>query len=123
MKKIFALFLIFLFALSSAEAKFRQTCKVKYKKEYGWSQYYTVEVTFLSGFELNQATRSYNYNTYSLYAVVFWGKEQASVIKTSSTSLCGTEPKEDCINARVNNLVGEDQEERKWEICTMSYCF
>lgn len=123
MKKIFALLLVLFFTLSTAEAKFRRTCKVKYKKEYGWSQYYTVEVTFMSGFELNQATRSYDYSTYSLYAVVFWGKEQASVIKTSSLAACGMEPKEDCVNGRVTNLEGEDQEDRKWEICTMTYCF
>ena len=104
-------------------AKHTQTCKVKYRNNYSWSKYYTVDVTFLSGHELNKATKSFDYDTYNTYAVIFWDDDEASVIKVDSYTGCGTEVKQSCITNKVMNLEGEDQQGVKWELCTKSYCY
>lgn len=42
---------------------------------------YKVEVKVFSGAELNQRTNTYNYSAYDKYAIIFWGGEQATIIK------------------------------------------
>ncbi len=121
-KKIVLIF-YFLLYFAFAEAKYVQTCKVKYKSNDGWSEYYTVEVTFHSGAELNKATRTFDYDGFSTYAVVFWGDNKASVIKISSFTGCGTEVNQGCISNKVSNLEGEDQNGRSWEVCSKNMCF
>ena len=104
-------------------AKYVQTCKVKYQKKYGWSDYYTVQVTFMSGNELNKATKTFNYDAFSTYGIIFWDNDEASVIKISSFTGCGMEVSQRCIENVVLNLEGKDQEKRNWEICTKRYCY
>ena len=58
-------FILSMAFISNAEAKCRRIATVKYQQQYGWSKKYTVEVTFMTGMELNQATSSYDYSTYS----------------------------------------------------------
>jgi hypothetical protein len=128
MKKISVLklcFTVFSFFLLSfiAEAKYTQTCTARYMTENGWSKKYTVDVNFLSGSELNQATNTYNYSTYSVYAVIFWGKGQASVIKLSSYLMCGSEVDKNCIRSSITDLKGNDQDGDEWKICVGDYCF
>jgi hypothetical protein len=106
-----------------AEAKYKQTCIVRYMTEDGWSKKYTVEVTFLTGSELNEATSSYKYSTYSVYAVIFWGKGQASVIKLSGYFSCGSEVEKSCITNTYSDLKGKDQDDDEWKICVGDYCF
>lgn len=83
----------------------------KYEVEYGWSNGYKVEATILKGFELNQATRSLNYTSYSTYVVIFWNKYQASVIEMGFPYV-GPISQE-----------GDDQQGRKWQIAKTSLCF
>lgn len=109
--------------LIDSEAKYRRIAKVKYQADYGWSKIYTVEVTFLSGFELNSATKTFNYSSYSVYAVIFWGNNEASVIKLSTILLCGTEVTRDCIENTLLDLQGYDQVGDKWNICIKDFCF
>lgn len=97
MKRLIFLLILFLFTGSLANAKYVQTCKVKYKKNYGWSDYYTVDVTFVSGTELNRSTNTYDYDSYSTYTIIFWDKDEASVIKISTYTSCGSEVKQSCI--------------------------
>lgn len=123
MKRIIFLILAGLFIITTVYAKYIQTCKVKYKRNYDWSDYYTVEVIFMSGFELNNATKTFNYSVYSTYAIIFWDNDEASVIEISTFTGCGTEVTQNCITNNVVNLEGEDQQGRRWEICTKSYCF
>jgi len=123
MKRIFLFITLMIFAIGIANAKYVQTCKIKYKKEYGWSKYYTVDVTFMSGTELNNATRTFDYDGFSTYAIIFWDKDEATVIKISSFTGCGTEVKKSCITNKVMNLEGKDQQNRKWEVCTNDYCY
>jgi hypothetical protein len=121
-KVIFTLLTIFLF-IGAVQAKYTQTCKVKYKKDYGWSNYYTVDVTFMSGTELNRATKTFNYDGYSTYAIIFWDKDEVTVIKISSYTGCGIEVNQSCITNKVTNLEGDDRQGRGWKVCTMNYCY
>lgn len=123
MKKIMAVFLAFLVMNFTAMAKYTQTCKVKYKNNYNWSEYYTVDVVFMSGSELNRATSTFDYETFSVYAIVFWDDDEASVIKISSFTACGLEVKQNCISNLIYNLEGEDQQGRAWEVCTRNLCY
>jgi hypothetical protein len=116
--------LIFSFTFwSNTEAKCRRVATVKYQQQYGWSKKYEVEVTFMTGMELNQATNSFNYSVYSVYAIIFWGEGQASVIKLTSYLLCGYEVTCDCIGNSIYNLQGYDQDGDKWNICLGDYCY
>jgi hypothetical protein len=122
MKTIITLVLLLSFNLSFA--KYRQTCAVRYSTEDGWSKKYIVDVTFMSGFELNQATSSYRYSSYSVYALIFWGRDEVTIIKLSSYVLCGYEVDRNCIAAAsLSDLKGSDQDDDQWRICVGNYCY
>ena len=121
-KLVLILLTVFLFAFS-VQAKYTQKCIVQYATEDGWSRKYNVDVTFLSGSELNEATNSYRYSAYSVYAVIFWDKGQATVIKISTYVSCSTVVDKNCIKTTVGDLKGKDQDEDEWKICVGDYCF
>ena len=105
------------------QAKYRQTCEVHYKTNNSWSKKYTVEVTFMTGFELNQATNSFKYNSNSIYAIIFWDKNEASVIKISTILICGYETTKSCITNTYSALTGTDQDDDEWKICVTDFCY
>lgn len=86
---------------------------VKYETNQGWSQNYHVQVRTLKGDELNNATNSYNYNSFSHYAVIFWDDDQASIIElryfTGSYGPVATR--------------GKDQRGVEWQLSKKSICF
>ncbi|HXC03376.1 MAG TPA: hypothetical protein VNZ86_01415 [Bacteroidia bacterium] len=96
---------------------------MKYLTQEGWSKKYTVNVTFVSGTELNEATNSFNYFAYSDYAVIFWSEGQATVIKISTYLGCGTEIDKQCITSTYTDIKGKDQKEIEWKICVGDYCY
>lgn len=122
MKKTLFFFLITILSFN-ANAKYRQVCNAQYMTQNGWSKIYQVEVTFMTGYEMNTATNSYRYNTSSVYATIFWGEGQASVIKLSSFLICGLETDRSCIQNAMGYLKGGDQDGDAWRICTTNYCF
>ena len=122
MKYIITLLAI-LFCINFSHATYRQTCVVRYMTEYGWSKKYTIDVNFYTGSELNQATSSYRYSSYSVYAIIFWQKGQATVIKLSSYLLCGAEADKSCITSVISDLKGKDQDDDEWKICVTGLCF
>lgn len=123
MKKIILLLSIFLLLSFKAEAKYTQTCIARYMTQDGWSKKYTVDVTFISGSELNDATNSYKYSSYSVYAVIFWGEGKATVIKISNYLSCGTEVDKNCITGTYGDIKGKDQDDDEWKICVGDYCY
>jgi len=126
MKKILPLILtiFFLSVWSSADAKCRRTATVKYEKQDGWSKKYTIEVSFMTGYELNQATSSCDYSMFSNYAVIFGGEGQATVIKLTSNLVSGREELTcDCIHNTIYDLQGYDQDGDKWNICLSGCCY
>ena len=122
MKALLTLITVLIFT-TNVEAKYTQTCIARYMTEEGWSKKYTVDVTFISGYELNEATSSYKYLTYSVYAVIFWGQGQASVIKISNYLSCGNEVDKNCITSTYGDIKGTDQDGDDWKICISDYCY
>jgi len=120
--KIF-LFFFLTFVITTVFAKYTQTCEVRYETESGWSKSYTVEVSFLTGSELNTATNTFNYSSFSTYAVVFWSQGEAAVIKLSTMLLCGSEVDKSCITNTFGDLKGTDQDGDDWKVCVSSFCF
>src|ERR1041384_3732847 len=122
-KRLILSFVIILLLAISANAKYVQTCNIKYKTESGWSKYYTVEVTFMTGSELNKATTTWNYDTWTVYSIIWWANSQCTVISLSSYLLCGTEVTQTCIANNIYNLEGKDRDGTSWEICTKGTCW
>lgn len=112
-----------LFFSTQAEASCRREATVKYQTRSGWSKSYAVKVNFMSGNELNQATNSLDYSSFSVYAIIFWGENQVSVIKLKGPLLCGSEVTCSCIDNTVFDLQGYDQKSDKWNICLGDLCF
>ncbi len=119
MKKLITTILLII--CFNASAKFSQVIEVKYQTKYGWSKYYTVESTFITGYELNQATQSYDYDSYSTYCVIWWSQSQCTIIKLGYIS-CGFDAKPSCISYYYS-LDGKDQDGDKWQLCLTDYCY
>jgi len=117
------LLIILLSVIQLSYAKYTQTCIARYNTANGWSSKYTVEVTFLSGSELNDATGSYKYSSFSSYAVIFWAKGEATIIKLSNFLGCGTTVDKSCITSSLGDLKGKDQDGDEWKICVSDFCF
>ncbi|WP_156812294.1 hypothetical protein [Legionella tunisiensis] len=94
--------------LSAAE---RIEICAKYRTSSGWSDVYKVEATITKGSELNQATSSFNYQSFDTYVVIFWDRDEASVIQMDSPFVTYTEQ------------TGYDQQGREWRIGKGSVCF
>ena len=106
------IFLLLLFTTNQAIAAERETVCAKYQeKYYSWSKNYKVEATILKGYELNLATKSSNYNELSTYVVIFWDKDQSSIVQLAYPFLS------------VTGQEGKDQRGVKWEIAKTSVCF
>ena len=97
-------------AASSAYGKERAEVCAKYRTPNGWSQAYKIDATIISGYELNQATSSYNYQGYDTYVVIFWGQDEASVIQMDSPYVTYVDE------------TGYDQQGRAWQIHKGSFC-
>lgn len=104
-----------------ASARVVTTTKARYETQEGKSRWHETEVTFMTGSELNEATRSYRYSPYAPYAVIFFGPGQAAVIKLSGYYGCGDKFTTSCLPS-IGNAKGEDQDGTAWEICTGSLC-
>lgn len=81
MKNIIALFISILLINTSTYSEVKRICKVKYETEDGWSKEYTMEVEFVTGFELNKKTQSFNYNSYSKYCCIWFSDGGVAIIE------------------------------------------
>ena len=63
------------------KSEVRRICKVAYQTEDGWSKEYTMEVSFATGKELNDATQSFNYSTYSNYCLIWFDQGEVAILK------------------------------------------
>jgi hypothetical protein len=77
MKKCIFFLLIFLFPLNAYAKEVIDVCAT-YENT---GKSYAVEAQIYKGPELNRATSSFDYNTFSTYAVIFWSSDQVSVIE------------------------------------------
>ena len=119
MKKILIMFLLAICFKSNA--KFEQTIELKYEKKDGWSKYYTVDATFMTGFELNKLTNSYSFDSYITYCIVWWQDGQCSIIALNYIS-CGYEALPSCL-AYHYSIDGKDQNDNTWNICLTYTCY
>lgn len=112
MLRTLILFVLLGFISGAATAGEKAVVCAKYQANYGWSKGYQVEATILSGYELNSATQSLDYNSISTYVVIFWSQEQVTIIEMSFPYLS------------VVGTTGEDQRGIEWEISKGSgVCF
>ncbi len=108
--------------VAPVQARYVQTAKVRYQANFSPSQWYTIDVTFATGTELNQATRTFNYTTYKNYAVVFWDAGEATIIQLDGYLVCGFSFEASCLPF-TGKMKGQDQQGRSWEVCTAQFCF
>jgi hypothetical protein len=76
---------------------------------------YKVEANVYSGTDLNKLTKTFNYNSFSTYAIIFWGPEQATIIELSYA-----------IGNKISQFgtSGKDQRGYEWNLSTLtSFCF
>ena len=109
--KLFITFLALVFLANFSFAAKQQRACAKYLNT---NRAYLVDVTIISGNELNRKTGSYSYGPLDTYAVIFWADGQASVIELDyffgSLNIFGNR--------------GYDQQGRPWNISTnTTFCF
>lgn len=85
MRKLIVLFLSLGLALSStSNAAVRRVCIVAYETRSGYSAGYMMEATFLTGRELNKATKSFNYNPFDNYALLWFDQGEVAILEIDS---------------------------------------
>lgn len=112
--KFYLLFLLLILGSHTAHAYEVKNVCAKYMTNYRWSQAYQVQTQIYTGQELNQATGNPyfgNYDMFSHYAVIWWDKGQASVIKLDFHVAGGM----------LINSNGTDQQGRRWQLSDNSY--
>jgi hypothetical protein len=83
----------------------------KYRVDFGWSKNYKVSATLMTGQELNRETRTFDFDGFAKYVVIFWDKGEASIIKLESSIL------------GVFGVQGEDRRGVIWEVSKSTICF
>jgi hypothetical protein len=74
----FVLLIIFPFTL---QAYISRICKVSYETRDGWSSEYLMEVNFLTGRELNKATKSFDYSSFSNYVLLWFDEGEVAILE------------------------------------------
>lgn len=87
MRKIVIIVFAICFFAQFSMAEVRRYVKVSYQTRGGYSQEYRMEVTFLTGRELNAATKTYDYNMFDNYALVWFNKSEVAILKITDTIL------------------------------------
>lgn len=106
-----------LFIMNNANAYEVKNVCAKYMTNYSWSKAYQVQTQIYSGQELNQATGNPyfgQYDMFSHYAVIWWDRGQASIIKINDIYVAG---------GMLFNSNGIDQNGRQWQLSDNSYGF
>ena len=126
MKSIFAIIAL-LISTSLSFGQCERKAEVKYKRaDESWSKRYVVDVNFIGGPDLNEATGTRNYYMYGVYAVIFWSEEQVTIIDIGNDNFLSCTASSidcDCINKMSYDFHGTDQNDRYWEICIKENCY
>lgn len=118
-----------LLGIVPAAAEVRRLCEVSYQRaDRSTSEPAIVEVTFLTGGELNKKTRSYDYDPFSNYAAIWFAEDQVALLSIESF-LVGVGPEFDNEDfVKLFRIMGETSatqvngdEGRKWTITGRSY--
>ncbi|MEO6902237.1 MAG: hypothetical protein ABI315_03690 [Bacteroidia bacterium] len=125
--KLLLSFLMGLLSLA-AQGKYVQTCNVKYKQREVWSTLKEIQVTFMSGSELNEEKTGFAYSTYDSYAIISWSEGEVITIKLSENKCGILIESPDCSYSDFHSLydngyvTGSDKEEKEWKICYNNDC-
>lgn len=121
------LILLILFSTQIVSAQCTRDAEIKYKRaDKTWSKRYNVDVTFMGGTDLNEATETSNYYIYGVYAIIFWDDDQVTIIDVANDNLLSCPASSidcDCINSMSFDYNGKDQNGTYWEICIKDYCY
>lgn len=80
--KIISIFLIvFIFMSQFADGSVRRIVEVSYATQYGYSDKYRMEVIFLTGRELNKASKTYDYDMFDNYALIWFKEGEVAILK------------------------------------------
>lgn len=105
-------FIVFYNICFPAQADNYQVVTVCAKYENTGKQY-KVNAQVMKGEELNRKTNSYRYNSFSLYAVIFWGPDQATLIEM-----------DDPFPINAIGSSGKDQRGYRWNLSTSTaFCY
>src|SRR3990172_12901632 len=83
-RHIAILVLLFCLLSNDASAGLRRLCKVYYETRDGWSTGYVTEVTFVTGYELNETTNSYSYQSFSNYCLIWFDQGEVAILRINS---------------------------------------
>ncbi|MFY7926913.1 MAG: hypothetical protein ACOVN5_13975 [Aquidulcibacter sp.] len=97
---------------ANAQTQVEYEVKTVCAKYLGTGKSYRVEAQIMKGRELNRRTKSYDFEAYSKYVVIFWSEENVSIIKLDFSSGPSAYPSP-----------GTDQRGYKWEVSTSSVCY
>lgn len=115
MKRLLILVLSFTVIGLNVSAKVTLNCNVRFKQYGNWSNYESVNVTFLSGAELGKKMEATN-----LYAIIYWGNKTYTVLGHTG---CGTTfITQECLGSIPYNLDGRDNNNTEWSICFRQKC-
>ena len=81
MKIISIIFVVLISMVQFADASVRRIVKVSYETQYGYSDEYKMEVTFLTGQELNKATKTYDFDIFDNYALIWFDEGKVAILK------------------------------------------
>ncbi len=74
-------FLTALILCCYCSAAIRRNCKVSYETEDGWSSGAIAEVTFCTGWELNNASHSINYQVFEKFALIWFSQREVAILQ------------------------------------------
>lgn len=86
---------------------------------------YTVEATFMTGMELERATRDWGrWDGLGNYAIIFWDQGQVTIIKLNELIIGGLEMRYENLRLYTMGfpLTGSDQRDHRWRICLSAHC-
>ena len=109
-------------ASGRAEAEYTAHARVRCATAAGMSDWLDVSVTFVTGAELNVATKTTTHSENDRYAILYWTSDQASVVRLASPLTCGVSFERSCL-PYSGQMSGKDGQGRSWEVCTARFCF
>lgn len=118
MKKLLLLIGGLILASQASAYEVKKVC-AKYQTNHTWSKSYQVQANIYSGQELNEATGNPYMGKYSMfdyYAVIWWDRGQASVIKLGGIYVPG---------GMMLYQNGTDQNGRGWQLSdnNIGFCY
>lgn len=106
-------------------AAWQATCGVSYETQSGYSSDYSMAVTFLTGRELNKATKTFDYDYFAVYAAIWFREGEVALVRLDHVFFGVGEifDEEDFIRSFriITSVEGKDQQGKHWRIKTKKF--